>query len=100
MYKLESKMLSEYHLIWLHGQERLTEFFTYVNFYHPTIKFTWKWSNKKLPFLDVMVRLKNNKLSTDIYSKPTDTHQYLNYTSCHPSHVKRGIPYGQALKLG
>ena len=46
-----------------------------------------------------MVRLKNNKLRTDIYSKPTDTRQYLNHKLCHPSHVKRGIPYGQALRL-
>ena len=26
-----------------------------------------------------------------------DTHQYLDSKSCHPTHVKRGIPYGQAL---
>ena len=33
------------------------------------------------------------------YSKPTDTHDYLDKRSCHPRHVKRGIPYGQALRL-
>ena len=46
-----------------------------------------------------MVRLKNNKLSADICSKPTGKHQYLNPKSCHLSYVKRGIPYGQALRL-
>ena len=28
-----------------------------------------------------------------------DTHQYLDYRSCHPKHVKQAIPYGQALRL-
>lgn len=28
-----------------------------------------------------------------------DTHQYLHYKSCHPFHTKKGIPYGQALRL-
>ena len=35
---------------------------------------------------------------TDVYSKPTDTHQYLESSSCHPRHVKQAIPYGQALR--
>ena len=43
--------------------------------------------------------LKNNRISTDVYSKQTDTHQYLDSRSCHPTHVKRGIPYGQALRM-
>ena len=25
--------------------------------------------------------------------------KYLDYRSCHPKHVKMGIPYGQALRL-
>ena len=36
---------------------------------------------------------------TDMYSKPTNTHQYLDFKSCHPRHVKEAIPYGQALRL-
>ena len=40
-----------------------------------------------------------NGLVTDVYSKPTDAHQYLDHRSCHPNHVKKGIPYGQALRL-
>ena len=40
-----------------------------------------------------------NGLVTDVYSKPTDAHHYLDHRSCHPNHVKKGIPYGQALRL-
>ena len=45
------------------------------------------------------VALTMGEFSTDVYSKPTDAHQYLNFGSCHPPHVKRGIPYGQGLRL-
>ena len=43
------------------------------------------------------IRLRDTRISTDVYCKETDTHQYLEYKSCHPKHVKMGIPYGQAL---
>ena len=36
---------------------------------------------------------------TDLYTKQTDTHQLLHRSSCHPYHTKKGIPYGQALRI-
>jgi hypothetical protein len=39
------------------------------------------------------------KLSTVIYYKPTDTHQYLHFASCHPRHTKRVIPYNLARRI-
>ena len=36
---------------------------------------------------------------TDLYVKPTDSHQYLQSSLCHPFHCKKGIPYSQALRL-
>ena len=36
---------------------------------------------------------------TDLFCKPTDTHQYLHKKSCHPWHTKKAIPYGQALRF-
>ena len=45
------------------------------------------------------VSRKGNRLATDLYVKPTDTHQYLDASSCHPSHCKTSIPYSQALRL-
>ena len=38
-------------------------------------------------------------LSTDLFFKPTDTHQYLHKKSCHSWHTKKAIPYGQALRF-
>ena len=42
---------------------------------------------------------KGNQLVTDLYVKPTDTHQYLHASSCHDSHCEKPIPFGQALCL-
>ena len=42
---------------------------------------------------------KGNQLVTDLYVKPTDTHQYLHASSCHVSHCKKSIPFCQALRL-
>ena len=42
---------------------------------------------------------KGQALETDLYCKSTDTHQYLQKSSCHPWHVKKAIPYGQALRI-
>ena len=49
--------------------------------------------------MDVMVSLNSGSFGTDVYHKPSDTHQYLNFGSCHPPVVKRGILYRQALRL-
>ena len=38
-------------------------------------------------------------LMTDLFVKPTDTHQFLDPSSSHPYHCKKGIPYSQALRL-
>jgi hypothetical protein len=52
-------------------------------------------------FLDttVIVDKVTRKLYTTVYSKPTDTHDYLHFTSSHPDHCKTGGPKGQLLRL-
>ena len=53
----------------------------------------------KINFLDVTVPLIDGQIETDVYVKPTDSHQYLHSSSCHPYHCKKSIPYSQALRL-
>ena len=50
-------------------------------------------------FLDVTVSLIGGTVTTDLYVKPTDSHQYLHSSSYHPYHCKKGIPCSQALRL-
>ena len=79
--------------VWTHGEQQLQEFTNYINTLYPTIKFTLVFSNKTLNVLDTTLILENGFISTDVYSKPTDSHLYLPYDSSHPIHCKRAVPY-------
>ena len=83
--------------IFLIGEEKLDRFLDFLNQAHPSIEFTANWSREKINFLDVQVMREGDRLNTDLFTNPTDTHQLL--TSCHPGHTKKGIPYSQALRI-
>ena len=86
-----------YHVkIW---EEELQKFLETLNLYHPTIKFTVEYSKTKINFLDVAVMKKGNRPVNDLYANLTDTHEYLNGSSCHVSYCKKSIPFSQALRL-
>ena len=78
------RYIDDIFFIWEHGEESLKEFTNEINSFHPTIKFTADWSREKANFLDAEVTLKNGVPSTDLFIKPTNTHQFLDPTSCHP----------------
>ena len=87
-------------LIWKGSESQLKEFLHHLNTVHPSIKFTSEYSLTEVNFLDVILR-KDIKgyLSTDVYQKDTDTHNYLQRDSAHPEHSKKSIPYSQFLRL-
>ena len=93
------RYIDDIFMMWEHGEEELQKFLETLNCYHPTIKFTAEYSRAKINFLDVTVIKKGNQLVTDLYIKPTDTHQYLHASSCHVSHCKKSIPSSQTLCL-
>ena len=57
------------------------------------------YSTIEINFLDVTVTKLGNKLETDLYCKPTDTHQYLHSQSCHRNVYKKSITDGQTVKI-
>ena len=85
--------------IWPHSLSQLDEFHQHINSAHPTLKFTYEVSPTSLSFLDTVITLNEGSLSSELYTKPTDTHNYLHYTSCHPINVKKGLPFGQFLRI-
>ena len=77
----------------------LIDFFDYMNTVHQSIKFTTSYSEKEIIFLDVITYKSDKGLFTKLYSKPTDSHSYLDFTSCHPYSIKTGIPFSQFLRI-
>ena len=72
--------------------------YTFNNFHHNS-KLTHECSKEEINFLDVTVRGNHGEFITNLYSKPTDGHQYLLFESCHPSHTKSSIIFSQALRM-
>ena len=123
MSKFETEVIDSYHaktglkpyvwfryiddifFIWNHGAESLNDFIEFNQNYstekgmRSVIKFEVNQSTVETNFLDVTIALKNNKLQTTLYSKPTDAHIYLNKSSNHPKHVTRNLPKGQFIRI-
>ena len=93
------RYIDDVFMIWQYGEDELKQFLEQLNSCHPTIKFTTDYSRESINFLDVRVIRCGDHLITDLYVKPTDTHQYLEASSCHVFHSKSSIPYSQTLRL-
>jgi len=59
----------------------------------PSIKLTMEKENDmSLPLLDTLLtRKEDGKLDISVYRKPTHTDRYLEYSSYHPLHIRRGV---------
>ena len=103
MYRLQPLVYGRYiddiFMIWQHSKEELLEFIEHINSRVPTIKFSQEISDSEINFLDVKVIKNNNTLKTTLYTKPTDSHDYILYSSAHPQRCKDSIPYSQFLRL-
>ena len=81
--------------LWEHGEESPRDFIDQVNLFHPTIKLTAEYSKEEVNFLDLNITLIDGELKTDLFVKPTHTHQFLDRISSHPYHCKKRIHYSQ-----
>eukprot|EP00794_Sanderia_malayensis_P007736 gene7736-8576_t len=77
----------------------LQKFIDYTNNFHPALQFTHTITEVSLPFLDILLTISGNQISTSIYYKPTDAHCFLDYNSSHPRKCKDSIPYSQLRRL-
>ena len=98
--ELWKRYIDDIFVIWTHSDQELNEFIAYLNHCMPSIKFEAEISQETVNFLDVKVSLDpEGHIITDLYTKPTDSHNYLDYRSAHPKHCRSGIPYSQFLRL-
>ena len=92
------RYLDDIFILW-DNRYNLSEFNDILNKLHPNFKFKMESNTIEIPFLDIKVKLNNGCITTDIFYKPTDSHQYLNFKSSHPRHTKHNIPFSQAIRL-
>ena len=94
------RFIDDIFMIWTHGRNELELFIQHLNTCHPTIKFTAEISSESVNFLDTSVHLNpDGTLTSDLFTKPTDSHNYLLYNSSHPLHCKNSLPYSQFLRV-
>ena len=95
------RFLDDIFLVWQYDLADLNEFLNHMNSQVPSIKFTMEYSKESVHFLDTNVSINNAslQLETDLYCKPTDSHNYLLYNSAHPKKCKQSIPYSQFLRI-
>ncbi|CAJ0956533.1 unnamed protein product [Ranitomeya imitator] len=86
--------------IWGGSVEDLLSFTRVLNSIRSELQFTLNWHMTQISFLDTLV-IKNDRgtLSTDIFTKPTDTNNLLHYTSCHPSSTQNSLPRSQFARI-
>ena len=93
------RFLDDCFLLWCNKLGNVESISRLFNSMHNVLQFTREESKIQLPFLDTMVIIKDGCVITDIYSKPTDTHQYLPFNSNHPHHTKIAVPYNLARRI-
>ena len=74
------------------NEEMANEFNQKLNTLHQDLVFTMETcTSGKLPFLDISVKLEENKFTTSIYKKPSNTDVLLNFHSCTPQSWKKNL---------
>ena len=65
---------------------------TILNSVNNDIQFSMELSDKKLPFLDILITKSGKKIWMNIHSKPTDSERHVSYLSNHPKPCLKNIP--------
>jgi hypothetical protein len=92
------RFIDDVDMKWTQSNEELQNFLSRANNLHPPSSSLMKYLTLPFPS-STLLALSEGVLSTDLYSKPTDTNQYLLPSSCHPPHVAKSMPYSQALRI-
>ena len=96
---LWKRFIDDIFFIWTDSEENLNKFLNNLNEFHPNLKFTYEKSKEEISLLDLAIKRTDGRIVTDLYCKPTDSQQYINYDACHAEHIKRSIIFSQTLRL-
>ncbi|CAL8119549.1 unnamed protein product [Orchesella dallaii] len=69
-------------------------------FKHNFLTFTYEYSLENVNFLDLNISLNsNNEIITSIYSKPMSKHEFVHFSSNHPKHLLKSLPYSCGMRI-
>ena len=112
--QLMKRFLDDIFGIFNGSTKMLHDLFDEINQIHPTIKLTMNHTSiadeapevkcdceekSAIPFLDTLCSIKNGRIDTDLYKKPTDRNQYLLPSSCHSKMTTKAIPMSLGLRI-
>ena len=66
------RYIDDIFFIWMHNEEKFKIFLNSLDEFDPCIKLTYESNKESIAFLDIKVNLRNSKVFTDLYFKPTE----------------------------
>ena len=63
------RFIDDIFFVWTHGEEKLNDFLSCLNEFHPNLKCTYEYSTDQINFLDVIVKKEKDEFVTDLYCK-------------------------------
>ena len=81
------------------GNFDIEPFYSMINNLDTDLKFIFENPSKSLNFLDINIQIVESNLVFDIHCIPTNSFNYLTYSSCHLLHTKNNISLSLAKRL-
>ena len=73
------RYIGDIFFIWSESEDKLGGFLQRLNAVHPNLKFTQDKSKVSINVLNVTVSINSEEFETDLYCRPTDCHQFLEF---------------------
>ena len=100
---LLKRYIDDIMVIWTHSKESLENFLFALNHFHPSLRYTYNFSEKSTDFLDLTIYKgphfsQSNTLDTKTYQKDRNLYQYLHFNSNHPRNSHKSIITGECVR--
>ena len=91
------RYIDDIFIVWTHAMADFQTFFSILNDFHPTIKYDYTISETSIDYLDITIYKGDQfeatcRLYTKTHFKPTNSFQYIHYTSHQHTHSIRKQP--------
>lgn len=93
------RYIDDVFLVWTWTENELTDFHIFLNEMDPDIKCTLVSSKVMIQFLDTQVVLREGRLHTKLFVKPTDRNTLLKFDSAHARSMIKSLPRSQLLRV-